>query len=103
LDYQVNVIVDYKKNKIGKVDGIPEFLLLEVATVSKPTPGGAVGATFKTADKVSHIFGEEQWNKIVAAKGDFSVIGIHLITNSPIPGFDDYVHAGRKDIVQVEP
>jgi hypothetical protein len=103
LDYQVDVIVDYKNNKISKVDGIPAFLLLEVATVAKPTPGGAVGSTYKSTDQASHVFGEEQWDKIVAAKGDFSVIGIHLITNSPIPGFDDYVHAGRKDRIQVEP
>src|ERR1700733_13290621 len=31
LDYQVNVIVDYKKDKISKMDGIPIFRLMEVA------------------------------------------------------------------------
>jgi hypothetical protein len=99
--YQVDVIVDYKNNRISKVDGIPQFYLREVATVSKPTPGGAVSGTY---NKSSHIpfIGEKQWNKIVAAKGDFSVVGIHLITNSPVAGFDDYVHSWRKDIIQVE-
>jgi hypothetical protein len=101
--YQVNVIVDYKNNKISKVVGIPTFYLWEVATVSKPTADGAVESTYKSSNGNKSPFGEKQWNKVVAAKGDFSVIGIHLITNSPVPGFDDYVHAGRKDRVQVEP
>jgi hypothetical protein len=99
--YQVDVIVDYKHNRIIKVDGIPKFYLWEVATVSKPTSDGAVESTYNKSNDIPSI-GEKQWNKIVAAKGDFSVIGAHLITNSPVAGFDDYVHGGRKDRVQVE-
>jgi hypothetical protein len=93
LDYQVNVIVDYKKDKISKMDGIPIFRLMEVA------PNHPVVGTFTSG----HTFYEQDWKKVVAAKGDFSVIGIHLITNSPVVGFDDYVHSWRKDRIQVEP
>lgn len=100
--YQVNVIVDYKNNRISKVDGIPEFYLWEVATLTTPDSGGVVGATYNKTNNFPFI-GEKQWDKIVADKGDFSAVGIHLITNSPIPGFDNYVHAWRKDRVQVEP
>jgi hypothetical protein len=102
LDYQVDVIVDYKNNRVTKMDGIPVFRLMEVATVSTPNSDGVVEATYNKSNDIPFI-GEKQWNKVVAAKGDFSVIGAHLITNSPIPGFDNYVHAWRKDIVQVEP
>jgi hypothetical protein len=101
--YQVDVIVDYESKRIGKVAGMPKFYLWEVATVSKPTSDGAVQSTYKASNGNRSPFGEDQWNKIVAAKGDFSVIGIHLITNSPVGGFDDYVHGGRKDRVQVDP
>jgi hypothetical protein len=99
--YQVNVIVDYKNNRISKVDGIPAFYLWEVATLTPPNSDGVVGATYNTSNDIPFV-GEKQWNKIVAAEGDFSVVGIHLITNSPIPRFDDYVHGWRKDRVQVE-
>ena len=99
--YQVNVIVDYKNNRISKVEGVPKFYLWEVATVTPPNSDGAVGATYRNSKDIPFI-GEKQWNMIVAANGDFSVIGAHLVTNSPIAGFDDYVHGSRKDIIQVE-
>jgi hypothetical protein len=92
MDYQVDVIVDYKNNRINKMEGIPVFRLMEVA------PNHPVVGTFTSG----HTIYEKDWGKVVAAKGDFSVIGIHLITNSPVAGFDDYVHSWRKDIVQVE-
>jgi len=100
--YQVDVIVDYKHNRISKVAGIPQFYLWEVATLTPLNSDGVIEATYNKSNDIPFI-GEKQWNKIVAAKGDFSVVGIHLITNSPIPGFDDYVHGWRKDRVQVEP
>jgi len=93
MDYQVNVIVDYKNNQVGEMEGIPVFRLMEAA------PNHPVVGTFTSG----HTIYEKDWEKIVAAKGDFSVIGIHLITNSPVAGFDDYVHSWRKDRVQVEP
>ena len=100
--YQINVKIDSKHDKIGSIEGIPTFYLWEVATVSKPTSDGAVQSTYKSSNGNKSPFGEKPWNKVVAAKGDFSVIGIHLITNSPVAGFDDYVHGGRKDRIQVE-
>ncbi|HTV62271.1 MAG TPA: hypothetical protein VMH30_06850 [Verrucomicrobiae bacterium] len=99
LGYQVGVIVDYKNNRISKIVSEPTFYLLEIQKVSAPTSDGVV-ATSYSSERVIH---EKDWKKVVAAKGDFSVIGINLITNSPIAGFDDYVHGKRKDIVQVDP
>ena len=101
--YQVNVMIDYKENRITETSGVEHFYLWEVATVSKPTPDGAVSGTYVSDSKNRGVFGERDWNKIVAANGDFSVIGIHLITNSPVPGFNDYVYGWRKDRVQVSP
>ena len=99
MDYQVDVTVDYKTDRIKKVEGIPIFQLLELGTISAPMPGGGVQGTYASG----HKFFEKDWAKVVAAKGDFAVIGIHLISNSPVAGFDDYVHGWRKDRVQVEP
>jgi hypothetical protein len=35
-------------------------------------------------------FGAAEWKKVVEAKGDFSVIGIQLKRNSPVPNWDKY-------------
>jgi hypothetical protein len=92
MDYQVDVMVDYEHNRVSKMEGIPQFRLMEVA------PNHPVVGIFTSG----HTIFEKDWEKVVAAKGDFSVIGINLITNSPVAGFDDYVHGWRKDRVQVE-
>jgi hypothetical protein len=91
LGYQVYVMVDYKKNQVSKVVGAPKIYLWEVA------PNHPIVGTFTS----SHTISENDWKKVIAAKGDFSVIGIHLITNSPVAGFDDYVSSWHKDRVQV--
>jgi hypothetical protein len=93
MDYQVDVIVDYKNNRISKIEGIPIFQLMEVA------PNHPVVGTFSSGRTIY----EKDWGKTIGAKGDFSVIGIHLITNSPVAGFDDCVHSWRKDRIQIEP
>jgi hypothetical protein len=93
MDYQVDVIVDYKNNRISKIEGIPIFRLMEVA------PNHPVVGTFTSGQTIY----EKDWEKTIAAKGDFSVIGIHLITNSPVAGFDDFVHSWRKDRIQIAP
>lgn len=83
--YQVDVEVDYKHNKIAKTVGKPQFYLVELDTIR----GG--GSTTKQGFQ----FGESQWTKIVAAKGDFSAAGIQLNTNAPLAGFDEYVRQWR--------
>ena len=95
--YQVDVIVDYNNNSIGKIVGVPHFFLAEVTVVSSNSPdtaSGAYGADYK--------FTENDWEKVVAAKGDFTTIGIQLSTNSPVPLFEHHVRVVRRDRVQVE-
>jgi hypothetical protein len=98
LDYQVDVIVDYKNNRISHVQGVPVFRLAEIV-LNHPVSNRPVENTFASG----HIIYEKDWKKIVAAKGDFSVVGISLITNSPVAGFDEYVRSWRKDRVEVKP
>ena len=96
--YQVDVIVDYKNKRIGQTVGIPHFFLVEIKSVtsnSTDTASGIYGSDYK--------FGEKEWKKIVAAKGDFTVIGIKLNTNSPVPFFEHHVRVVRRDRIQVEP
>ena len=91
LTYQVDVLVDYSNKTISKIIAPEKFFLGELSEIE-----GGVGSYAR-----SHNFGMEKWKKIVDGKGDFSVIGIPLNTNVPLPGFDEYVRQWRKDRVDV--
>lgn len=96
--YQIDAMLDYKKNKFIKVVTKPKFVLWQVSEIYNATPE-TIGASFNG----DHKFGEEDWNKVVAANGDFSVIGIKLDTNSPVSRFDEYVHECMKSRIEVQP
>jgi hypothetical protein len=98
FSYQVEVMVDYKKNRISKIVSKPKFVLWQVSRIYDASPQ-TIGAEYNGDYK----FEEADWGKVVAAKGDFSLIGIQIVTNSPVPRFEEYVHGERKDRVQVEP
>lgn len=94
--YQVEVLVDYKRDRIIKTSSPPHFTLVQVSRVYDDTPEN-IGADFDA----DHKFGEAEWKRVIAADGDFSVIGILIDTNHPVPRFDDYVRATRRDRIQV--
>ena len=100
LGMKVGVEVSYDFSAITKVKGEPKFYLFEVSRVVRG-PNRQCGAFFD-GNSERH-FGCAEWRKIVAAKGDFSVIGIKLKRGPPVPDFDQYVHAFRKDVVRVSP
>ena len=95
LTYQVNVIPDYRAHRIKKVN-TGRFYLVEVAEI---TDKGR-GARFDPSGNKE--FGESEWEKIVAARGDFSVLGVILKTNSPVVGFDSYVNAWQENTWSVK-
>lgn len=90
LTYQTLVVPDYIAHSLKQPQN-PVFVLCEITNI---TYGGR-GADFDPAGGRS--FGEADWNKIIAAKGDFSVIGIHLKTNAPVEGIESYISAWREN------
>jgi hypothetical protein len=90
LTYQSAVFVNYRKRNISKTTNAPIFSLVQVSRVSGAT-SEIVGADFDADYK----FSESDWEKVVAAHGDFSVIGIQIDTNHSVPRFDDFIHAIR--------
>ena len=94
--YQVYVKVDYSSNRVVETTSQPEFVLVEASRVFDASPG-IVGAEFSADYK----FSESKWEKVVAAGGDFSVIGITLNTN-PLKRFDEYVHSEREPRLHVK-
>src|SRR6266480_2708304 len=98
--YQLTMVIpvtfDASRRKI-KSFGEPEFLMQEISEVKKIRKVGSLGPVENLSVQYNsdHFlrFGAGGWKKVVEARGDFSVIGFTIITNSPAPGFDDL----RKD------
>lgn len=66
-----------------EVIGKPHFWLTEIEQIR-----GARDVSYNSNQE--HQFGAEQWHEVVNAHGDFTVIGIHLDREHPVPGFDRY-------------
>jgi hypothetical protein len=89
--YELGMRVDVEVNRsseVTKVIGEPKFYLSEVARVDVG-PGDGVSVAYQPSGH--REFGAADWEKVVKAKGDFSVIGIKLNRSSPVPNFDKYV------------
>ena len=96
LTYQVYVSVDYSGKRIVKTTSQSHFVLVEASRVFDASPE-TLGADFSADYK----FEESDWKKVVAAGGDFSVIGIAIKTN-PVARFDEFVHGVRRDRFEVK-
>jgi hypothetical protein len=93
LTLQVDVIIDYNSHTVRKTASAPIFYLDEVKSVD-PTDHSA---TYSHQWKLN----ETQWEKLVRAKGDWSVLDIPVKTNQPVDGFDEYVHRMRAPLVRI--
>ncbi len=81
LSLRVPVTFDENRRKV-KSFGEPVFLLNEISEVKKEN----WGVSYNVQNQ--RRFGSNEWRKIVAAQGDFSIVGYRILTNSPVPGFD---------------
>ncbi len=97
ITLQVDVAIDYGKNAVTKSTTQPKFYVTEIARV-EALPDDRVTAYSGNGWELN----ETQWSKLVAAKGDWSVLGISLMTNVPVPGFEAYVKGMRAPRVRVK-
>jgi len=65
--------------------GNPQFTLQEITQV---VVDSAHRSTAVYPGAMSLAFGLDEWKKLVAAKGDLSVLGITEIKDQPVPNFD---------------
>ena len=65
----------------------PLIYLAEITKISKDPKTGATTVISNGFQKTITL---KDWEKVVEAKGDFSVIGIKLVTDKPIEGFEKY-------------
>ena len=101
LTMQVDVKVNSSFSKIVEVIGEPKFYLGEITGV-EVFPDGTVGASSDQGCQYAE-FGLKEWNKVVQAKGDFSVVGVPIKKGQPVPNFEKYVEATRRPRIQVRP
>ncbi len=90
----VTVRIDRRSGSVIQVIGEPRFLLLEVQRIER---SGAVAYPAMN----QHEFGADKWQQVVNANGDFSVIGIQLNRNNPVPGWQRYVARPRNGLRMV--
>jgi hypothetical protein len=81
--------------------GEPEFILRELTELRKIRKVG-IDAAFTNWSGSYNMEGQRrlgasEWKRIVAARGDFSVIGFTFVTNRPLPGFREYRDSTIRD------
>ena len=81
---QIPVTFDASRRKV-KTFGKPDFVLTEFSKIEKIHDQ----LSMEYAENGERRFGASEWKKLVAARGDFSAIGYTIVTNSPVPGFDE--------------
>lgn len=96
LTLHVEVEIDDKKNIIKEAVSPPKFYLFEVKSLKR------LDHTFEADYSGQWVLDEAQWIKLVAAKGDWSALGIPVKKNSPLPDFDEFVKVVRAPRMQVK-
>jgi hypothetical protein len=65
----------------------PTFNLWEINSVSAPLVLSGHRRAWASQKRIE-TFGVDEWKRLVAAQGDFTVLGIELNQNAPIANFE---------------
>lgn len=95
LAVEVKVDINYNNHTVVGIVSEPTFYLHEVESVT--VSGNRVRATFAH----QWVLDKAQWEKLVKAKGDWSILGIPIKTNAAVPGFDEYIKSLRGPRVKI--
>jgi hypothetical protein len=96
LTLHVDVEIDDNKSLIKGAVSQPKFYLFEVKSLKR------LEHTFEADYSGQWIFDEAQWIKLIAAKGDWSALGVPVKKNSPLPDFDEFVKVVRAPRLQAK-
>lgn len=97
LTMQVPVKMGRSFNEVLDVLGKPKFWLIEVTSIDISERSADVKEPTNL-----NPFGLDQWEKVLEAEGNFSVLGIEFKKDQPVRGFARYVAMVRRDRVQVD-
>jgi hypothetical protein len=95
LTMQVTVSLDPGNARVLGNTEPPKFYLREIKSVT--TEDGTLAAYFSGRWE----FDSKKWKQLVQARGDWSVLGIPVKKNDPVPRFEEYVASLRAPIVKV--
>jgi hypothetical protein len=100
LSMRTAVEIDTASKTVTRLRGEPTFVLREIeSVVEAPVSIDTLPESPKPKWRREHRFDLEEWNKVVAADGDFSVIGITIDTTpqskSEAERARSYVHSQR--------
>jgi hypothetical protein len=82
----VDVEVDQRSSEISTILDAPKFRLLEVGRVDLSSERGP-----SISYQGQREFNAAEWERVVEADGDFSVIGIEINNSQPIANFDEMI------------
>jgi len=99
LTMVVSIEIDRHSGAAKKVLNKPQFVLARVVAITL-RPDGTVGSI---SYGESYSFDLVDWKKLVAAKGDFSAIGIQLVSGKPVANIDTYQKSPRNGLRMVGP
>ncbi len=89
----IDIRVDRRTSNVSKVIGTPRFRLLEIESVEMLS-GGRASVSYRGSGQ--REFSSVEWERVVEANGDFSVIGIEIVKSTPIPNFGELVQESQR-------
>jgi hypothetical protein len=95
LTLQVEIDIDYKTCLVKTNVSAPKFYLLEVESIVRKN--GGIEANLSG----QWILDKVKWKRLVDSNGDWLAVGLPIRTNSPVPGFEDYVKGWRAPRVKI--
>lgn len=85
LTLQIEVKFDGERAKVISY-GEPRFFLKEVQSVTPLSDG----RFYISAGELQFRFGPQEWQKVYDAHGDFSVLGVKLVKDKPVPNLEGW-------------
>ncbi|MEW5977247.1 MAG: hypothetical protein AB1898_15765 [Acidobacteriota bacterium] len=87
-ELRLDLVLEFDKTWTEVIHfGEPQFQLNEVEEV-EPLEDGRLSVSY--AERSQREFGDEEWKRLYKADGDFTVLGIYLRKDVPVPLFDEY-------------
>jgi hypothetical protein len=84
LAMQFDITIDRSAAQVAAISPA-RFYLVEIDSIN-PLADGRVEISYKSASQ--RKFGEREWRKLEASRGDLSVLGIEVKRGDPVPHFD---------------
>ncbi|MEO7676007.1 MAG: hypothetical protein ABIV39_04500 [Verrucomicrobiota bacterium] len=93
LSLRFPIAIDYEQCKLDGAINSAQIQINETIKV-EISKSGVAGATERGQWRLN----ENEWKWLVKNNGDWSVVNVPIMTNSPIKDFDEFVRQGREPI-----